>query len=133
VADDQAMSPMSSVSFPGPFSHHDVVNDWRVPFMTSHLVREGRVTVVLHRRLGIELSTDEAERLLPFVADAIAVALGYGAHPGRGGSALWLAVRTRARNGSTRSSPPPAGTLGLLVEARQIEQVVLGRGSREWS
>ncbi len=37
--------------------------------------------LVLDRRLGVELSTAEAERLVPFVADAIAVALGYGAHP----------------------------------------------------
>lgn len=75
---------MFRVSFPGPFSHNDVVvNGWRVPFMTAHLVGEDRVTVVLDRRLGIDLSTHDAERLLPFVADAIAVALGYGAHPDR--------------------------------------------------
>jgi hypothetical protein len=79
---EPAEDGMFRVSFPGPFSHNDVVvNGWRVPFMTSHLVGEDRVTVVLDRRLGIELSTSEAERLLPFVADAIAVALGYGAHP----------------------------------------------------
>ncbi len=75
---------MFRVAFPGPFAHNDVVvNGWRVPFVTSHLVGEDRVTVILDRRLAIELSTGEAERLLPFVADAIAVALGYGAHPDR--------------------------------------------------
>lgn len=79
---EPADRPMFRVSFPGPFAHHDVVvNGWRVPFLTSHLGSDDRVTVVIDRRLGLELSTDEAERLLPFVADAIAVALGYGAHP----------------------------------------------------
>ena len=31
--------------------------------------------------LGAEFSTSEAERVIPFLADAIAVALGYGCHP----------------------------------------------------
>ena len=75
------------VSFPGPFEHHDVVVEgWRVPFLQAHLEGEDRIVLVLDRRLGVDLSTQEAERVIPFVADAIAVALGYGAHP-RGDSA----------------------------------------------
>jgi hypothetical protein len=74
--------PESRVSFPGPFEHHDVVvNGWRVPFLQAHLVGEDRVMLVIDRRLGTELSVGEAERVVPFVANAIAVALGYGAHP----------------------------------------------------
>lgn len=74
--------PESRVSFVGPFKHHDVVvNGWRVPFLQAHLVDEDRVMLVIDRRLGTELSVEEAERVVPFVADAIAVALGYGAHP----------------------------------------------------
>ena len=70
------------VSFPGPFSHHDVVVDgWRVPFLQAHLTAEDRVSLVIDRRLGTELSVEEAERVVPFIADAISVALGYGAHP----------------------------------------------------
>lgn len=70
------------VSFPGPFKHHDVVVEgWRVPFLEAHPNEEDRITLTLDRRLGIDLTTDEAERLTPFIADAIAVALGYGAHP----------------------------------------------------
>src|SRR4051812_5965778 len=69
------------VTFPGPFEHHDVVvNGWRVPFLQAHLAAD-RVRLVLDRRLAADLSLDEAERVVPFVADAIAVALGYGAHP----------------------------------------------------
>ncbi len=74
--------PSLRVSFPGPFTHHDVVVDgWRVPFLEAHITAEDRVMLVLDRRLATELSIEEADRVLPFVADAIAVALGYGAHP----------------------------------------------------
>lgn len=70
------------VSFPGPFTHHDVlVEGWRVPFLHAQLGAEDRVLLVLDGRLSVELSTAEAERVVPFVADAISVALGYGAHP----------------------------------------------------
>jgi hypothetical protein len=70
------------VSFPGPFQHHDVVVEgWRVPFLEAHMVGEDRVSLVIDRRLSTELSVEEAERVVPFVADAISVALGYGAHP----------------------------------------------------
>jgi hypothetical protein len=36
---------------------------------------------VIDRRLGATFSVEEAERFVPFLADAIAVTLGYGAHP----------------------------------------------------
>lgn len=72
------------VGFPGPFTHHDVVvNGWRVPFLQAHMEDGDRVLVTLDRRLGVSLSAGEAERLLPFIADCIAVAQGYGAHPDR--------------------------------------------------
>jgi len=74
--------PESRVSFPGPFSRHDVVvAGWRVPFLHAQLHDGGKMTVVLDHRYGIELTVAEAERVVPFVADAIAVALGYHAHP----------------------------------------------------
>lgn len=77
-----AEMPSMAVTFPGPFEHHDVVvNGWRVPLLQAHMRGEDRVLLVLDRRLGAEFSVDEAERVVPFVADAIAVALGYGAHP----------------------------------------------------
>jgi hypothetical protein len=73
------------VSFPGPFKHHDVVVDgWRVPFLDAHMQGEDQVLLVLDRRLGAEFSVAEAERVIPLVADAIAVALGYGCHPREG-------------------------------------------------
>lgn len=70
------------VNFPGPFRHHDVVVEgWRVPFLEAQPGEGGQVTLVLDRRLSLPLSTAEAERVVPFLADAISVALGYGAHP----------------------------------------------------
>jgi hypothetical protein len=73
------------VNFPGPFTHHDVVvNGWRVPFVQAHMAGEDGVMVVIDRRLATELTVAEAEKLMPMLADAIAVALGYGAHPDAG-------------------------------------------------
>lgn len=74
--------PSMEVTFPGPFNYHDVVvRGWRVPFLQAHMQGEDRVTLVIDRRLAAEFSADEAERVVPFVANAIAVAMGYGAHP----------------------------------------------------
>jgi len=74
--------PGSGVSFPGPLSQHDVVvNGWRVPFLHAQVHDGGRLSVVLDNRFGLELTVAEAERVVPFLADTIAVALGYDAHP----------------------------------------------------
>jgi hypothetical protein len=75
--------PSMAVAYSGPREHHDVVvNGWQVPFLEAHPQGEDRVLLVLDQRLGAEFSVLEAERLIPFIADAIAVALGYGCHPG---------------------------------------------------
>ena len=73
-----------SVSFPGPFVHHDVVvNGWRVPFLQARMNEDESVTLTLDRRIGVTLSPAEAENVIPFIADAVSVALGYGSHPRR--------------------------------------------------
>jgi hypothetical protein len=72
------------VSFPGPFSHHEVVVDgWSVPHLYAHPCgdHDASVMLVLDRRLAITVTVEEAERFVPFLADAIAIALGYTAHP----------------------------------------------------
>jgi hypothetical protein len=72
------------VSFPGPFSSHDVVVDgWKVPLLHAHPCGETdeSVMLVIDDRLAATFSVEEAERFVPFLADAIAVALGYGCHP----------------------------------------------------
>ena len=70
--------PSMAVTFPGPFEHHDVVvNGWRVPFLHAHMKTEDRVLLVLDRRLGAEFSVEEAERVVPFLADAIWYSMGH--------------------------------------------------------
>jgi len=78
-----ALEPRASgVEFVGPYQHHEVVIDgWRVPFLEAHPQRGGKVLIVLDARAGLELTVAEAERVLPFLADAIAVASGYSCHP----------------------------------------------------
>jgi hypothetical protein len=77
--------PSMAVTFPGPFNHNDVVvNGWSVPFLEAHMQGEDRVLLVIDQRLDGEFSVKEAERVIPFVADAISVALGYGCHPREG-------------------------------------------------
>lgn len=79
------------VTFPGPFQHHDVVVDgWSVPFVKASFrpSDEDHVRLILDDRIGLDLNSAEAEKLMPFLADAIAVALGYGAHPGKEMDAL---------------------------------------------
>jgi hypothetical protein len=73
------------VNFPGPFQHHDVVvNGRQVPFLRAIPLDGGQVHLNLDRRLGLTLTAEEAERIVPFLADAIAVASGYTSHPDAG-------------------------------------------------
>ena len=75
---------MFRVSFPGPFSHHDVVVDgWKVPFLQAHPTgaTDENVMLVLDERIAETFSVEEAERVAPFIAHAIAIALGYTSHP----------------------------------------------------
>jgi hypothetical protein len=88
----------SAVEFVGPFEHHEVViNGWRVPFLEAHPQRAGKILVVLDDRGGLELSVDEAQRVLPFIADAIAVASGYSCHPRSESEAPLSLPHTRPR------------------------------------
>lgn len=75
---------MFRVSFPGPFTQHEVVVDgWAVPLLHAQPTgaNDENVMLVLDNRLAITVSVEEAERFVPFLADAIAVALGYTSHP----------------------------------------------------
>jgi hypothetical protein len=72
------------VSFPGPFTHHEVVVDgWAVPLLQAQPTGENdeSVMLILDKRLAVTVSVEEAERFVPFLADAIAIALGYTCHP----------------------------------------------------
>ena len=69
------------VEFFGPIERYDVLIDGRrVPFVEAKPMNGG----MIHLTVGtaaLDCSVAEAESMLPFVADAIAVALGYVSHP----------------------------------------------------
>jgi hypothetical protein len=72
------------VSFPGPFTRHEVVvNGWSVPFLHAHPCgdHDESVMLVIDGRIADTFSVEEAERVVPFLAHAVAVALGYTSHP----------------------------------------------------
>jgi hypothetical protein len=76
------VSPHSSITYVGPFEHHDVVVDGReVPYLRATPLDGGGVDLSLDRRFGLILSVEEAERFVPFLAHAIAIASGYTSHP----------------------------------------------------
>jgi hypothetical protein len=73
---------MANVQFVGPFEEWEVVVDgWTVPYLTSRPISDGRVSLSIDKRRRLRLDVEEAERIVPFIADAIAVALGYSGHP----------------------------------------------------
>jgi hypothetical protein len=83
VSDVEELFPATpQVEYIGPLSHHEVVvNGWAVPMLEAHMLPGGQINLVLDRRYGIDLTVEEAERVVPFVADAIAIALGFAGHP----------------------------------------------------
>jgi hypothetical protein len=69
----------------GPFERHEVVvNGWQVPLLQARPEPGGRIVVTLDNRIALDLTVDESERFLPFLADAIAVAQGFTCHPREG-------------------------------------------------
>lgn len=81
---DHAAAQGFRVSFPGPFSaHYVVVDGWKVPLLAAHPTGEHdeSVMLVLDDRLAETFKVEEAERVVPFLAHAIAIALGYTCHP----------------------------------------------------
>jgi hypothetical protein len=82
VEDWPELPPESSVSYPGPFQHHDVVvHGHAVPFLTATPKDGGVVRLHLDRRFAMDVSAREAERIVPFLAECFAVALGRSCHP----------------------------------------------------
>lgn len=71
----------SGLEYVGPMETFLVaVHGRQVPFLQA-FPAEGGVHLTLDQRFGLDLSADEAERVIPFIADCIAVALGYTCHP----------------------------------------------------
>lgn len=73
---------MADVEYVGPFQEWQVVVDGRgVPHITAVPLVGGKVRLVLDSRMGLVLDVTTAEAVVPFLADAIAVAKGYTCHP----------------------------------------------------
>jgi hypothetical protein len=73
---------MRSVEYVGPFKRWDVVVDGRkVPYLQGRPCNGGRVDLGLDHRYGLILDVATADRVVPFLADAIAIAMGLTCHP----------------------------------------------------
>jgi len=76
----------------GPFDDWRVTVDGRrVPFLAAHPVDGGKVDLTLDDRYALLLDVQTAERVIPLLADAIAIAMGYTCHPRPG----WDAPKPR--------------------------------------
>lgn len=68
----------------GPFHEYRcLVNGWQVPLLNVRELDGGRVFIVINGWRGYECSVEEADGLIPFLADVIASAMGYRSHPRR--------------------------------------------------
>lgn len=76
------MNRAQGVEYVGPFERHAVtVNGWSVPLLEAHPMPGGLVTLSLDGRYALDLPLADAERVVPFIAHAIAIALGFAGHP----------------------------------------------------
>jgi hypothetical protein len=72
----------SGVQLVGPFQYHAVtVDGWRVPFLTAQPGNGGIVWLTVDDTRVLDIPVADFDRTVEFVADCIAVALGYTAHP----------------------------------------------------
>jgi hypothetical protein len=94
---------VSSYEITGPFQVRKVlVSDRAVPFLEACPLAGGKISLLLDGRYGLDVSVADAETFIPWIADAIAIALGYTCHPRPGKEPL-------------RSSPfPPSHSIDWL-------------------
>jgi hypothetical protein len=72
----------SGLEIVGPFEEYRVLlHGHEVPFVYALPRAGGGLHINLDNRFGLDLTMEEAERFLPFLADTIAVALGFTCHP----------------------------------------------------
>jgi hypothetical protein len=73
---------MATYELVGPFRHRWVViNGWRVPFLEGCPVNGGKIALLLDDKFGVDIPVAQADSLLPFIADVMAVGLGHNGHP----------------------------------------------------
>lgn len=79
--DEDHLGPISEVEYIGPFEASRVVVDgYRVPLLEAHEEQGGRMLLTLDSRYGLEIDIQTAERVVPWVANAIAIAAGFSCH-----------------------------------------------------
>lgn len=73
---------MSDYEIIGPFkSHWVIVGGRQVPFLEAEPANGGIVRLTLDQRYALDVPVADADRIIPFIADCIAVGLGYTCHP----------------------------------------------------
>ena len=73
---------MSTYEITGPIQTRKVLVDGRaVPFLGAALPAGGKISLLLDGRYGLDVSVADAGAFIPWIADAIAVALGFTCHP----------------------------------------------------
>jgi hypothetical protein len=75
---------MSDYEIIGPFkSHWVVVNGRQVPYLEAEPANGGIIRLTLDQRYALDVPVADAGRIIPFIADCIAVGMGYTCHPRR--------------------------------------------------
>ncbi len=73
---------MAEYEITGPMTIRDVLVDGRkVPFLRAAPANGGVISLLLDGRYGLDVTVADAEAFIPWIADAIAIALGYTCHP----------------------------------------------------
>jgi hypothetical protein len=76
---------MSDYEITGPIESRRVIVDGRrVPFLEALPLNGGMIGLLLDGRYSIDISVADADAFVPWIADAIAIAMGYTCHPRRG-------------------------------------------------
>ena len=76
---------MSDYQIVGPFrSYRVIVGGRRVPFLEALPVNGGKISLLLDGRYGLDVPVADADAFIPWIADAIAIAMGYNCHPSAG-------------------------------------------------
>jgi len=76
---------MSDYEIIGPFdTYRVVVGGRRVPYLDATPMNGGIISLTLDSRFALDVPVADAGQVIPFIADCIAVALGYTCHPRAG-------------------------------------------------
>lgn len=84
---EEFYDPVHNVASIGPFQRFPLtVNGWTVPNIQAKVRSDtdGRVSFTLDNRLGIDVPAAIAGALAAWIADVVAVSMGYACHPREG-------------------------------------------------